>query len=74
MKINMVAMEKWTQKIVTRRRGKPDPIAEARIFLKTVSQLQGGRLIPRGLYHFKTHEEADQWLIQKIVNTLVHQR
>jgi hypothetical protein len=26
----------------------------------------GGARIPRGVYRFKTHEEADQWLCQMI--------
>jgi hypothetical protein len=53
-------------KIVTRRNLAGDPIVNARILLDTISRLQGGRVAPKGVWRFKTFEEADQWALDQI--------
>lgn len=62
----------WTMKVITKRRGKEDPIAEGAAMLRLVRQLRGDALIPRGVYRFKSMEEADRWMIHKMANTRVH--
>lgn len=58
-------------KVVTKRHGKEDPLKDAIILQRTLSRLQGRALVPRGVYHFNTPEEADEWMIRQIANTRV---
>lgn len=39
---------------------------------RTMNRLRGGALIPRGVYRFASHEEADEWMIRTIANTHAH--
>lgn len=39
---------------------------------RTVNRLRGTGLIPRGVYRFASHEEADEWMIRTIANTHAH--
>jgi len=39
---------------------------------RTMNRLRGGALIPRGVYRFADHEEADEWMIRTIANTHAH--
>ncbi|MBI4678428.1 MAG: hypothetical protein HY748_12680 [Elusimicrobia bacterium] len=59
-------------KVVTGRRLAGDPIVNARILLDTISRLQGGRVAPKGVWRFKTFEEADQWALDQIARTPGH--
>ena len=36
------------------------------ILQNTMNQLRGCGLIPRGVYRFRTHEEADEWMMRQI--------
>ncbi len=56
-------------KLVTKRSGQADPIKNASILLKTINQLRGFDLVPKGVYRFKTFEEADRWLIKNMAST-----
>jgi hypothetical protein len=46
-------------KVVTFRRGAADALSDARILLRTINRLRGYALVPRGVYRFSSHEEAD---------------
>lgn len=56
-------------KIVTKRFGKEDPIQDSRILQRTMNRLRGTALVPKGVYRFKTFEEADQWMTQMMAAT-----
>ena len=58
-----------TMKIITKRHGKPNPIKDAEILLKTINRLRKRALIPKGVYRFSSPEEADQWMMRQIVST-----
>ncbi|MBI4223908.1 MAG: hypothetical protein HY609_03160 [Deltaproteobacteria bacterium] len=59
-------------KTVTKRMGKEDPIRDAAILLKTINRLRNYDLIPKGVYHFSSFQEADQWMMQQIASTHAH--
>jgi len=56
-------------KIVMRRRGPADPLRDSAILQRTMNRLRGAGLVPRGVYRFATHEEADEWMTRQIVAT-----
>ena len=39
---------------------------------RTMNRLRGNALIPRGVYRFASHEEADEWMIRMIADTHAH--
>ena len=39
---------------------------------RTMNRLRGVGLVPRGVYRFALHEEADEWMIRTIANTHAH--
>jgi hypothetical protein len=46
--------------------------AEADQWLKTVQELRGGKKVCRkGLYKFRTFEEADQWMEEMILSSSI---
>jgi hypothetical protein len=57
---------------VSRRSEGEDTIRDAAILQRTVNRLRGVGLIPRGVYRFKTHEEAGEWMIRTIADTHAH--
>ncbi len=61
----------FTMKVITKRHGRQDPIAEGAGMLRLVRQLRGEALIPKGVYRFKSMKEADQWMIQTMAVTHV---
>jgi hypothetical protein len=60
-----------TMKVVGRRAGKTAPTLEnANTLLKTMQQLRGGKgICPRGVYRFKTFEEADEWMMKMLTQS-----
>jgi hypothetical protein len=62
-------MHEPRQKTVGRRRENGDPIADIRALQRTINRLRGPALVPRGLYFFRSHEEADRWMMQEIAIT-----
>ena len=44
-------------------------VRDAEILLRTVNRLRGPDLIPRGVYRFETHQEADEWMLRQIAST-----
>lgn len=53
-------------KTVTRRTGTPDAIKDAAILLDTISRLRPGPICPKGVWRFRTFEEADAWALKMI--------
>lgn len=56
-------------KVLSRRRRAEDPVRDAAILQRTITQLRGPALVPRGLYRFASHEEADEWMMRQIAAT-----
>lgn len=53
-------------KRVAGRREQEDVLRDIDILQDTMNQLRGCGLIPRGIYRFQTHEEADEWMMRQI--------
>jgi hypothetical protein len=63
-------MEEFSQKRIGKRKGWNSSPEEADRWQKTVHQLRGGiGVCKRGLYKFKTFEEADQWMEMMILSS-----
>jgi hypothetical protein len=60
-------------KIVGSRSTEGKPLRDAAILQRTARRLRGEALIPRGLYRFATHEEADTWMMRTIARTHARQ-
>ena len=56
-------------KVVTRRPPGEDVLRDVAILQRTMNRLRGPALVPRGVYRFATHEEADAWMTRQIVAT-----
>jgi hypothetical protein len=56
-------------KVVGHRAVAGQPLRDAGILQRTVRRLRGEALVPRGLYRFATHEEADTWMMRTIART-----
>ncbi len=54
---------------VTRRRPGENPLRDSAILQRTLNRLRGPALVPRGVYRFATHEEADTWMTRQIAAT-----
>ncbi len=68
----MINLEETIGKAVGRTNPPRDPLAAAGALQRTAGSLfkaYGHRLPPRGVYRFKSHEEADEWWNQ---NTIVN--
>jgi hypothetical protein len=69
LKQPLINVEENFDRIVGRRTKTPDALSTA-----TSNQAEsiawrkafGGVRVPRGVHRFKTHEEADQWLLRMI--------
>ena len=51
-------------KTVGNRRGPGDSLADATILLRTIGRLHSTPLCPKGVFRFKTFEEADEWALR----------
>jgi hypothetical protein len=56
-------------KVVGRRSVAGNPVVDAAILQATAAVLQGGALVPKGVYRFASHEDADTWMIRTIART-----
>jgi len=58
-------------KIIGKRSGDIDSSSEeSNAWLDTIKQLRGNKgICPRGVYKFKTFEEADQWMYKIIARS-----
>jgi hypothetical protein len=50
-----------------------DPLRDAEILQRTMNRLRGGALVPKGVYRFERHEEADSWMMRQIAATHARQ-
>ena len=65
----LINVEEKIDRFVGRRTKTPDALSTATSNKANAIAWRkafGGARIPRGVYRFKTHEEADQWLCQMI--------
>ena len=51
------------------RSEKEDVLRDARILQRTMIRLRGRSLVPKGVYRFGSHEEADEWMMRQIAAT-----
>ncbi|MFP3938774.1 MAG: hypothetical protein ACLF0P_00560 [Thermoanaerobaculia bacterium] len=68
-KIEMKGQDTLPMRRLSRRPEGEDTLRDAEILLRTINRLRGPALIPRGLYRFSTHEEADEWMIREMART-----
>jgi hypothetical protein len=59
-------METLRTKRVPGRREGDNVLRDIDILQRTVNELRGCGLIPRGVYRFRTHEEVDEWMMRQI--------
>lgn len=59
-------------KLVSKRKIKENSLSDIAILLDTISKLQGGRIIPKGVYKFLSFKEADEWAMKMIAD--IHER
>jgi len=65
----IINLEETPAKIVGRRRPPRDAFRAAMALQRLVADLQKtfqNPGIPRGVYRFKTHQEADQWILKML--------
>lgn len=54
-------------KIVSRRPPGEDVLRDSSILQRTLNRLRGARLVPRGVFRFASHEDADEWMTREIL-------
>jgi hypothetical protein len=54
---------------VSRRPVGEDVIRDISILQRTINGLRGADLVPRGVYRFPSHEEADAWMMRLMAST-----
>ena len=60
-------MPEQRMKIVGRRKPYSRGLAGLQGFFELCARLRGDRpFLPRGVYRFKTHEEADEWTLRML--------
>jgi hypothetical protein len=59
-------------KTLGKRKIEGRPLKDAEILLRTIRRLRGDALTEKGVFRFKTHEEADRWMTKMIAN--IHAR
>lgn len=64
-----INMEETPDKVVGRRRAPADRFKYAMGLQKLAGDLQrtfGNHFVPKGVFRFQTHEEADEWMIRML--------
>jgi len=64
MQETWINLEETIGKTVGRRRRPADPLKSALAWQNTVVDLHkafGNKMFPKGVYRFRSHEEADEW-------------
>jgi hypothetical protein len=59
-------MDKLRVKRVPGRREGEDVLRDIDILQRTLNELRGCGIIPRGVYRFQSHREADEWMMRQI--------
>lgn len=62
----MASMDQLRTKRVLGRRQGDNVLRDIDILQQTLNDLRGCGLIPKGVYRFHSHEEADEWMIRQI--------
>ena len=68
----IVNAEEKIDRLVGRRAAAPDSLWAGMKLQETGAQLRrsfGHRWMPKGVYRFKTHAEADEWMIQMLARS-----
>jgi len=68
----IVNVEEKIDRFVGRRTLEPDSLRAGMQLQETSAQLHQSfkhRWMPKGVYRFKTHEEADEWMIQMLARS-----
>ena len=52
---------------ISRRDEGEDVLRDVAILQRTMNRLRGSSLVPRGIYRFESHEDADRWMMEQIV-------
>lgn len=55
--------------VLGRRVDGGEVVADLAALQRTLNRLRGRALVPRGLYPFASHEEADSWMMRQIAST-----
>ena len=72
MKQLFVNVEERIDRLVGRRALAPDSLRAGMRLQETSAQLHHSfqhRWMPKGVYRFKTHEEADEWMIKMLARS-----
>lgn len=72
MKQPFVNVEEKIDRFVGRRAPEPNSLRAGMQLQETAAQLHQSfkhRWMPKGVYRFKTHEEADEWMIQMLARS-----
>lgn len=75
MKQPFINVEEKIDKIVGRRTRTPDPWKSGMQLQSLAVELHrslGHRWAPKGVYRFKTHEEADEWMNRMLARSQSH--
>lgn len=56
-------------KRVSRRADGQDLVRDVTILQRTINRLRGQALVRRGVYRFRTHEEAEAWMTREMAAT-----
>ena len=67
-----VNVEEGIDRFVGRRAARPASLRAGMLLQETATQLHQSfkhRWMPKGVYRFKTHEEADEWLIKMLARS-----
>ncbi len=56
---------------VSRRPPGENALSDAAILLRTVNRLRGTGIVPRGVYRFASHEEAETWMMRQMARSPV---
>ncbi len=65
----MAKAETYTMKIVSRRPAGEDVSRDSSIHQRTLNRLRGARLVPRGVFRFASHKDADEWMTRQILDS-----
>ena len=67
--------KKWKVKVVGRRKGFDTSPEAAEEWLRTINELRDNAgICPRGVYRFKTFEEADKWMTEMLAESILAAR
>ncbi len=60
-------MSSFSVKRLSRRREGQNVLLDIAILQRTMNRLRGKPLVPKGIYRFESHEDAEAWMMKQIV-------